>query len=145
MGPDGGGGFDGFWRHVVVCTALAILHDGSHVALDGRGDAKVNELQAAVDQEKVGRFQIGMDHVYRLFVDQYVSFTKKGRLVNTFVVDLSDGLQHLLPVEPDERRIDGVQTCSRTNDGGKVRVALFHNQKELLFFLVVLAVRKTNN
>lgn len=80
---------EGFGGHVVRGADLGVAVDvDGHVGLDGVGDAEVDDFEAALGEDEVGGFEIGVDDVF--FVDGLHAF------------------DHFFPPVSDE---DGVETA----------------------------------
>ena len=131
-----------FRCHVVQSSALGVFENRSHVRLNGRRYAEINQFEATVDQQEISRFQVGVDDVCQ---DKTLFNGEKRRhafllicCCITFFVYAAYSFEHFLPVESNERRVDVVVGVSVANHAGKVRVALLHHQQQFLSFLVML-------
>lgn len=99
-----------FGRHVVGRADLRLaVHIDRHFGLDGVGNAEVDELEAALDKDKVGRFEIAVHDVTR--------------------VHGLHAFEHLFPVVPNEGRVKTSTfggALAAFEKGVEVEFAYFH-------------------
>ena len=100
----------GLGRHIVWRANLRLAVDiDSHLGLDGVGDAEVNQLQSPLHEHEVGRLEVTVYHVPRVYCLY--------------------AFEHLLPIVPDE---DGIKsgtflgTLPAFKQGVKVQFSDFH-------------------
>jgi len=99
---------DCFGAHVVQGADLTFTVDVDGVVLNRVGNAEVDQLQLAADEEKVGGFQVGVD--------------------NVVLMDDVNALKHLTPVISDKTdvKLRVLVAITQCEDVGKVSFAAFH-------------------
>lgn len=50
-------------------THLAVLDNAGHIMLDGRRDAKVNQLHRAIHQQEVRRLKVRVDDAWQMMMN----------------------------------------------------------------------------
>lgn len=117
------------WRHVVGCADLLISPDVGRVVGDGLGDAKVDELEATFDEDKVGRLEIRVNDVLIVNdLDRLEHLVEKEREVRKVLERgrRASASAYLFPDVANEVHADGLARVLN-EEVVEIRLADFHN------------------